>query len=138
MKYRRLGKYKYILADQYAIDLPLAFYSCDCDTEFIILVNGRLLVKEGYCWDGPSGISIDTQTFMRGSLVHDVIYQLIRGDCIPKALRINADKLLRQICIKDGMARWRAWYVYRAVRMLGGSSCKPRRERFSEIITIGE
>jgi hypothetical protein len=31
----------------------------------------NLNILEEYCWDGASGPAIDTQNFMRGSLLHD-------------------------------------------------------------------
>lgn len=84
-----------------------------------------LWIKKGYCWDGPSGPTIDTKTFMRGSLVHDALYQLIRDGLISAAFRIKADQMLRSICIDDGMNRIRAWYVYHAVRIFGTESASP-------------
>ena len=78
-----------------------------------------LTIKAGYAWDGPSGLTWDTDTFMRGSLVHDAMYQLMRMGAMSNIYREEADKLLRDICIEDGMWRFRANYVYRAVRRCG-------------------
>ena len=81
----------------------------------------------GYAWDGPSGPTIDTKNFMRGSLVHDGLYQLMReGLLAHEEYRKSADDLLRDICVEDGMSKFRAWYVHRAVRISGGKSTKPR------------
>jgi hypothetical protein len=91
------------------------------ETPFILLMHsGILRIKKGYCWDGPSGPTIDTESFMRGSLVHDVLYQLMRDGHLIKEYREYADRFLRIICLEDGMARWRAWYVYYAVRWFAG------------------
>ena len=60
--------------------------------------EGRLEVKRTYAWDGPSGPTIDTRNFMRGSLVHDALYQLIRLEVLPPESRKRADQLLREIC----------------------------------------
>ena len=85
--------------------------------------EGLLIISAGYAWDGPSGITIDTKSFMRGSLFHDAVYQLLReGKLIIPDGRKLADKLLRAICIEDGMWKIRAWWVYRAVRMFGKPS----------------
>ena len=73
---------------------------------------------------------------MRGSLVHDALYQLIREGELPKELRVDADKVLRRACLADGMSRFRAWYVYKAVRMFAGRSIKPRTEVFNEEIVL--
>jgi hypothetical protein len=85
-------------------------------------------MKAGYAWDGPSGPTWDTDTFMRGSLVHDAMYQLMRLGCMDRVHRCYADELLRDICIEDGMWSFRAWYVYKAVRSCGESAATNSRE----------
>lgn len=99
----------------------------DIDTPFMALTpDGVLLVKPLYSWDGPSGPTIDTPSFMRGALFHDVLYQMIGGGFLPMSMRKVADKLLRRLCIEDGMSRIRAWYVYHSVRKFGKKHAKPR------------
>lgn len=134
MRYRRLKGYKYQLEESEYYNLPSSFDGIDVSTNYIIIVGNRLMIKEGYAWDGPSGPTIDTKTFMYGSLVHDSLYQLIRQGLLQKRLRIEADRLLRQICIKYGMSKFRAWYVYRSVRAFGWLSVMPRKEIFNEIV----
>ncbi len=87
------------------------------DTKYLKLnLNGILIVRQGYAWDGPSGPAFDTPAFMRPSLVHDALYQLFRMGLLSVIWRINADKLLYSMCVEDGMWRWRAYIAYRAVR----------------------
>lgn len=136
MRYRRLKGYKYQLAQSYSCDLPEAFNGIDCDTPYIIIVNNRLLIKQNYAWDGPSGPTFDTKNFIRGSLVHDALYQMIRAGKLIKVFRVDADQLLRKICRDDGMNRFRAWYVYSAVRLFAAGAIKPKIETFNEIIEI--
>lgn len=82
--------------------------------------DGLLTIKAGYGWDGPSGPTFDTEDFMRGSLVHDALYELMRGGVLDRYQhRDMADRLLRDICIEDGMAPGRAAYVYCGVRACG-------------------
>jgi hypothetical protein len=89
--------------------------------------DGTLFLASGYAWDGPSGPTFDTPDFMRGSLVHDGLYQLIRERHIPMdPYREQADRLLRAHCIEDGMSGLRAWYVYQAVRLRGDDSLKAK------------
>jgi len=45
---------------------------------FELYEDGRLLIKKGYRWDGPSGVTLDTASFMRSSCVHDVFFQCLR------------------------------------------------------------
>lgn len=95
--------YKYQLKQDYALSVPLK-PAARFDSDFLQLeTDGRLLIKQGYAWDGPSGPTIDTLNFMRGSLVHDALYQLMREDCLDHIQdRAVADQLLRAICIADG------------------------------------
>ncbi|BCS54792.1 hypothetical protein [Geobacter sp. SVR] len=120
IKYR--DGYKYQLASGYSIQVSV-FPTKHIATEYIVLsMTGVLIINEGYAWDGPSGPTIDSKNFMRGSLVHDALYQLMRGGLISERWREQADKELQRICIEDGMWKIRAWWVYRAVRDFGGSS----------------
>ena len=136
MKYRKIGEYKYQLVESEATQLNADFIDIQAQNEFVILVCGCLLVKEGYAWDGASGPAVDTVTFLRGSLVHDALYQLIREGALPRSFRRAADSLLRDICIEDGMGWLRAWYVYRAVRWFAAGACKPKKRDPGEILEI--
>jgi hypothetical protein len=135
--YRKLKKYKYELVQPCEHDTGIEGYSID--TRFLRLqTNGRLLIFNKYAWDGPSGPTLDTLDFMRGSLVHDALYQLIRSEKLPYSTKGRADALMREICLQDGMSRFRAWYVYQAVKLFGGSSARPGPERTEKIICTPE
>lgn len=89
-------------------------------------VNGALEIRNGYAWDGPSGPSIDTRNFMRGSLVHDALYQLMREADLDKATwRKTADEELVRFCGLDGMSRVRRWWVLKAVRRFADLAASP-------------
>lgn len=125
--YRPISGYKYQLAGPAETDSGII--GLDIETEFIRLQNdGLMRIRKLYCWDGPSGPSIDTKTFMRGSLFHDAGYQLIRQGQLPIEYKSQIDDLLKRICLKDGMSQFRAWYVHRSVVMFGGGSCLPNTE----------
>ena len=116
--YRDLRKYKYQLVLDHT-NPNCSIYGYHFATQYIELSEkGRLTVFAGYAWDGATG-AIDTPTFLRGSLIHDALYQCLRLGRIPPECRIIADQELRRICIEDGMCRVRAWWVYRAVRFGG-------------------
>ncbi len=119
--------YKYQLRRKYWIALKLP-WKTDVSCGFVSLSDGVLTIEHGYAWDGPSGPTVDTKTFMRGSLVHDALYQLIRNfpGCVSRKF---ADDTLRKICREDGMSRVRAWYVYRAVRVGARRSSLPSAAR---------
>ncbi len=127
MIYYRSG-YKYQLEQEYQIKLPAEFSSIVTARKFLHMFNGVLTIREGYAWDGPSGPTFDTKTFMRGSLVHDALYQLMREKVMPMAMKKEADDILRDICIEDGMSKIRAWYVHRAVKKFGLSAITKNKD----------
>ena len=112
-----------------------------------LTVEGLLIIDRGYSSDGPSGPTIDTNNFMPGGIVHDALYEILR--CPSKPLdrkcdierdgviihaathdqaREESDKMLHDIVIDDGMSKFRANYVYKAVRFGGVESAeKPRK-----------
>lgn len=117
--------YKYQLTETYRHPCPPGLDCPDFFTRYFAIRDSVLTVYQGYAWDGPSGPTIDTETFMRGSLVHDVIYQAMREEFISPELKDVADRELRRICIEDGMPKLRAWWVYQGVRFGGASHLRP-------------
>ncbi len=115
--------YKYQLEKDFVINIGLiGFYF---NTPFIDLdSDGRLLIKKGYAWDGPSGPALDTKDFMRGALVHDALYQLMRDHGLDRKHRSTADSIMKDLCLTDGMSKVRAYYTYLGVRLFGGPSSK--------------
>ena len=120
------GGYKYQLKEDHVTGISIK-PDAPITTEYIVLsIEGRLTVKNGYAWDGPSGPTFDTLNFMRGSLVHDALYQLMReGHLDADRYRDVADRLLQTMCQEDGMTALRAWWVYQGVRLGGGPSADP-------------
>ena len=135
--YRELGKYKYQLMDDYVIEIDIK-PSEKKDFEFFSLsTNGILTIKKGYSWDGASGPAIDTRKIMRGALVHDVLYQLMRLSVLDhKVHRKRADQIMREICLEDNMWSFRAWYVYQGVHLFGVYSARPRKKSEVEVIYV--
>ena len=120
--------YKYQLVASYEIKTSI-HPGKDVDTDYITLdINGNLTIKKGYAWDGPSGPTIDTPSFMRGSLIHDALYQLIREELVDFSWRKEADKELVRICKEDGMSALRAWWIYQGVRFGGRNSATSAME----------
>ena len=125
MLYKKRRKYKYNLHSDVAFNARIDVEKARTGKWLTINRNGDLVIKKGYSWDGPSGPTIDTKTFMRGSLIHDALYQLMREGFIAQHQRQRADEILREICRADGMSRVRAWWVYQGVRAGGASSARP-------------
>jgi hypothetical protein len=120
--------YKYQLAYDYTVQTDLVGFAHD-GSYLILHTGGELVIRKGYAWDGPSGPTFDTKTFMRGSLVHDALYQLIREGALPIEKRSYADQLLRTHCREDGMTWLRAWWVYRALRWFGNAAADPANKK---------
>lgn len=84
---------------------------------------GKMSILSGYRWDGPSGPTIDTPSFMRSSACHDVWFQCLRQARIPTKKRDfvfnESNKDLQSISIEDGMYRFRAYMVRKSVSMFG-------------------
>jgi len=127
IKYR--SGYKYQLIAEYQVKVSVIPEN-HLKTDFLELdTEGMLIIKKGYAWDGPSGPAIDTPNFMRGSLVHDALYQLMRNKFIGQEWRDEADEELRRICREDGMCKIRVWWVYRGVRLGAGPAAAPESRK---------
>ena len=120
------GGYKYQLKAQYTmivdikpvVAIRLEYVQLECD--------GRLTITTSYAWDGPSGPTVDTKSFMRASLVHDALYQLMREGGLDRlAWRDVADRTLQQICLEDGMWPAFAWIAYQGVRLFANPASDP-------------
>ncbi|MEM6885063.1 MAG: DUF1353 domain-containing protein [Verrucomicrobiota bacterium] len=125
MSYKKRRRYKYNLHSDNVYETGITVDKPGDLGLVNITSTGKLYIKKGYAWDGPSGPTIDTKNFMQGSLVHDALYQLIREGVLTLDDRLRADEILREICLEDGMSKIRAWYVYKSVRAFGESSATP-------------
>jgi hypothetical protein len=67
---------------------------------------------------------------MRGSLVHDALYQLMREEHLERSkYREYADKVLQKMCKEDGMSSLRALWVYQGVHLGGDPSADPANKK---------
>ncbi|GAF89000.1 unnamed protein product, partial [marine sediment metagenome] len=90
------GGYKYQLAANYIVQIGIKPEN-NINTKFIVLsTEGMLSILRGYAWDGASGGYPDLKKIMRGSLIHDALYQLIRMKLLTLGDRKQADKELRK------------------------------------------
>ena len=110
---------------------------------FELYEDGRLVIKTGYRWDGPSGPTVDTPSFMRGSCVHDIFFQCLRENLFIliklkweswgevsnwRRLFNLSNKELRRFCIEDGMMYPRYDWVYYAVKKAGAKHARPKEQ----------
>lgn len=127
--YTRTPRWKYRTEAEYEVQTPIRMDSSftAVGNDYVLLyTNGLLYVAEHYAWDGPSGPAIDTRNWMRASLVHDALYQLLRDGAIAQHLRLAADDLMYTHLREDGMSRVRAKIAYRVVRLFGAKHAARR------------
>jgi len=121
--------YKYQLVEEYSVAVAVRPAE-PIDMDYIALsADGLLTVKKSYAWDGPSGPTVDTKNFMRGALVHDALYQLMRDGYLPETFREMADLELHRICREDGMSTFRAWCVLLAIRKFADFAASPESRK---------
>lgn len=124
--------YKYQLEADYMFGTGWKLDST-LQTDYVSIgTEGVLVIRKGYAWDGPSGPTLDTKTFMRGSLIHDALYQMIKTFSLGEDYRKSADEILHKVCREDGMGWFRAWYVKRAVRNFGALYSASNEEKILE------
>ena len=122
--------YKYQLAADYSVKLANVRPIEPVNHEYFTLtLDGWLTVKEGYAWDGASGPTHDSKSSMRPSLVHDVLWQMLRVGLLDEAQRHETNLEFHRLCIEDGMWPWRAdvwlWAIEKFGKFYTGSGEEP-------------
>ena len=135
IRYRDLRSYGYVLAERAVCETGIRLDVAVTVAGYVhMAVDGTLLVAADYAWDGPSGPALDTPSFMRASLFHDALYQLMRARLLGDRYRAPADALMRRIALEDGMSAARAWWTWAGVRAGGGWAAKPRAGREAQAV----
>jgi hypothetical protein len=111
--------YKYQLRKDHVQVLPDCFKHLEFDNGFLAARNGLMLIRAGYAWNGCSGPTFDTPTNMRGGLRHDAYYQMCVEGLIDRSFKDEMDDELRNICLEDGMNKFRAKYFHIGVDWFG-------------------
>jgi len=93
---------------------------------FSLTKRGRLTVRNKYRWDGPSGPTVDTPSFMRSSCVHDVLFQCLRSGLFGELTEEEfedlfelSNKELERLSVHDGMMWPRSYIVREVVQQFG-------------------
>jgi hypothetical protein len=125
MKYRKLKPWKYQLTEPFTI--TLGFVPAEkVLTEFIKIDRETLTLSKYYAWDGASGPCPDTPNVMKGSLVHDALYQLMRLGLLDRSYRKFADLELKRICLQSGMNKFWAGIIYWGCRVFCDRATWPK------------
>jgi len=117
--YKKLKGYKYQTVGATEFDTPIKPSSKIGNGYITLYPNGKMEIADGYCWDGPSGPTLDRRENMRGSLAHDALYQLMRCGALSSHYRNMADEYFIKICREDGMWAITGWFDYNALRLFG-------------------
>lgn len=127
--YQELKRWKYRIKKTAVFQTPIR-PAADIITEYVNLyTDGRLEIKPNYCFDGPSGPTIDRAKAvwplganLRGSLPHDALYGLGRAGLLGPECRDIADEILREVWLEDKMAGWIAATEVAAVKRFASSA----------------
>lgn len=123
MRYK--SGYKYQLVEDEVFDTGIQTFTIGVN--FISLDSqGKLVAHKGYAWDGPSGPTIDRKSNMRGSLGHDVLYQLMRLGLLPQSYRRVADDLIYKWWVEDGMFKLLAKVEVGFLKRMAGFAANPK------------
>lgn len=119
MKYK--SGYRYKLDEVYLHQLPFTVFDARrIPGDWIELVEDRLTIANGYAWDGAStGLPWTPKKWIRPSLVHDALYQLIREGQLPMERRVDADNEFYKLLLGNKVNYIVALLAYGAVRLFG-------------------
>lgn len=120
--------YAFQLAEPFMCQTPVR-EACPGNHFVGLAADGTLTVSAGYAWDGASGPIAQGPDIVRGSLVHDALYQLMREHGLDARWRETADDLLRSMLIEDGMHPAMATIAHAAVRAFGAMFVNPIHAR---------
>ena len=124
MKLHFKAGYKYITSRYFTHITSVVGF--EAENDFIALGSGGdIHIKKCYAFDGPSGPTIDTDNSMRGALVHDALYQLMREKLIPITCREAADRTFYNTLREDKMCYIRAQAWLKTVRLVSAGAAKP-------------
>ena len=124
MKFKK--GYKYQLDKEYIqlhtgimpIDIGRSGVNTHC---LILALNGDLVIKKGYAWDGASGPTWDTDATYTPSLVHDAFAQLMRMGLVGFHNVDAANRLLDNMLKERGMWAPRRWWWRKGLYLTHGS-----------------
>lgn len=128
MRYK--SGYRYKLDEAYLQTLPFSAFDCkDVPGGWVSLDGSKLYIVPGYAWDGAStGLPWTPKPWLRPSLVHDALYQLIREGQLPMELRKDADEVFYQLLRENRVHIVLANGAYLAVRLFGNYCLRKGRQ----------
>lgn len=134
MKYRKGYKYQLAADEHFATDFrpPTDIIT----TRIELYTDGRLVVREGYAFDGVSGPTIDRNTTLPASAGHDALYELMRRGLLPHRRFAVADDHFIEWIKRNGAWRITQYLYAKGLKIVGGSAALPKnRKRVYDTLT---
>jgi len=143
MKYIKIGG-AYQIKEDFTFQTIIHGFDIICD-QYRLTPDGELCIKRYYTWDGPTG-GINTRTFIFGSLIHDILCELINKGFLPITVQCMADEQMaiinRTVQCWEGkqqqMNPLRRLWVYMGVRYYQFRKRKVFTPKVYEILLIGQ
>lgn len=118
MRYK--SGYRYKLDEAYLYRLPFSVPNATVRDGWVVVINNQLAIANGYAWDGAStGLPWTPKKWLRPSLLHDALYQLIREGLLHMDFRKDADEVFFRLLRENRVNIAVATVAYWAVRLLG-------------------
>jgi len=117
-------QYKYKLVRLFTWTNHDLLSNIEVTSPYIRIRKGKMTLKAGYAWDGVTAYH-DRPSLMRGSLIHDAMYQLLREGLLPPSSRKLADIIYRKVIVADGTSNLLSWVMYTVLRFMGGKHAAP-------------
>lgn len=92
------------------------------------LATGEYVIKAGFLFSA-NWPAINTLDSRRAAGVHDFFYNLMKDGLLPRSYRYDADYLLYNILLEDGMIPLRAFGWFKAVRLGGDEALDSPRAK---------
>ena len=119
LKYTRIGAFLwfggYQVAEDFSYQTQITGYEVTGE-QYRLDKAGRLFGKKFYVWDGPTG-AIKTKDFIAGSLVHDILCEMINKRELPQKLQCMADEEMLILNRSQKMPAIRRALTFAAVTM---------------------
>ena len=116
--------FRFYLADDFFILIEGLPDVAVLETYKMSLSNGSLRISRGYMWDGPW----KNKKMIRGFLVHEALYQLIRLGYLDYSWRLKANAVLCKILVADGVFRGFAFLIKKFFDVFGSVASKSGRK----------
>lgn len=135
MKYKKTERYRYKLAEDEVVTLPVDL-NCQFKHEYFEYDGIKLVIKKGYAWDGVTGPVFQSKSTKIPSLVHDVLKQAESLYLIPETRRKDIDECYRYFGKKSGMNIFRRNLHYRVIRVLYGLYVKYLKKDYDKVYEV--